>query len=1211
MNMVKVDNVDGNIIINQNTDFRFQARVLGMSMVLIFFLIFFSSGGKCLAEPWKDLIDSAMTYEGNGDYSKAADWGLKALEVARMEFGKGDSNYVSTLSFLSYIFYGLGRYDDAIKYLSEEIDLTEEAMGKDSKGYLQKMSNLAIFYSTAARFEEAGKVYKEMLPIFRKVYSGDARELAVFLNNYGKYYENMGKFEEEEPLLREAFEMRKRLDNGDNMDLAISLNDLGNFYYLSGNFARADSFFVSGLEMMKRIYNGDNGDLATCINNVAFVYDLGGKKQDAERLYLEAFEMRKRIYKDVHPAVLMSLNNLGGFYFEAGNFVKAEGYYTELLSKARLLFKDDNAEFAEYIGNIATFYKERGFYTQAEPLYKEAYEMSRRLWKEDNPKLSNKINNMACFYQTMGYYTQAENLFMEALEMNRRIYKGDNPQLANCILNVAAFNKDKGDYKLAESLYIEALKMYRSLFNFDNPAFAGAINQTGTFYYEMGNFTEAEKLFKESLEMFRRLFKGNDPYLASVINNLGELYNAEGEIKKAEPFYKEALEMFRAVYLVDSQELETSVNNMAGFYEVQGRYPEAENLYIEAYEMCKRMYKKDNIDYATSMNNLGVFYKGRFNFEKAKGYLADGLEMFRRLFKEDHPTIIKCLNNVALNYIGLGMIDSANMIYSELLNDMTKLVSNYFPFLSENEKYLFHAKFKTFYEQYNSFAVQYIDQSPGYFNNIVNNQILTKAILLNSSQRLRKNILANNDTLLISSYNRWKDMREFLLKLYKLSVNDLKEKRLNVDSVEKKVNEIEKFISTKSEDFSKEYENKPLTLKDISKLLDKDEAAIEIVRFRYYDKRWTDSVYYLALIVKSERNTNKYDNVLLKNGNELEGQFLDIYRECVYSQRQSRFDQKSLEFDMVKLYSVFWEEIQNKLKGIKTVYFSSDGVFNQINVQNFYNPSTNRYLIEDIDIRNITSLRDIAAIKSIKKAPKINENIAELFGDPQFNSISKTRQKFGNLAGTRIEIDTIAKMLQNNKWLVNIHLGDEANEKVIKSINYPRILHLATHGLFLQNVGFSLDNALSVDTKYYVENPLLKSMLVMSGTIINDSSIEVTNIYQPDAEDGYLTAYEAMNLNLNNTELVVLSACETGLGEIRNGEGVYGLQRAFIQAGAKTLIMSLWSVNDITTQELMTSFYENWLSGKDKHLAFRKAQLEVKKKYPGFYYWGAFVMVGE
>jgi CHAT domain-containing protein len=177
------------------------------------------------------------------------------------------------------------------------------------------------------------------------------------------------------------------------------------------------------------------------------------------------------------------------------------------------------------------------------------------------------------------------------------------------------------------------------------------------------------------------------------------------------------------------------------------------------------------------------------------------------------------------------------------------------------------------------------------------------------------------------------------------------------------------------------------------------------------------------------------------------------------------------------------------------------------------------------------------------------------------------------------------------------------------------VLHIATHGYFQEDVApteghgatmLHSSEPVNLFGRVTGGNPLLRSGLLFAGAGRKHSFEDKNRI-----DDGILTAYEAMNLNLDSTELVVLSACETGLGEVKNGEGVYGLQRAFQVAGARTVMMSLWSVADKQTQELMRMFYEKWLSGEDKHQAFGEAQMELKAKYSAPYYWGAFVMVGE
>jgi CHAT domain-containing protein len=176
----------------------------------------------------------------------------------------------------------------------------------------------------------------------------------------------------------------------------------------------------------------------------------------------------------------------------------------------------------------------------------------------------------------------------------------------------------------------------------------------------------------------------------------------------------------------------------------------------------------------------------------------------------------------------------------------------------------------------------------------------------------------------------------------------------------------------------------------------------------------------------------------------------------------------------------------------------------------------------------------------------------------------------------------------------------DASEKNLKEAKSPRVLHIATHGFFLPETENTEEKVFGIEAGKLKENPMLRSGLMLAGA---------EKVIEGSGEDGILTAYEAMNLSLENTEIVVMSACETGLGDVKNGEGVYGLQRAFKVAGANAIIMSLWKVNDDATQELMTLFYKYYAVSGNKQDAFKKAQLELKTKFKDPYYWGAFVLV--
>jgi CHAT domain-containing protein len=361
---------------------------------------------------------------------------------------------------------------------------------------------------------------------------------------------------------------------------------------------------------------------------------------------------------------------------------------------------------------------------------------------------------------------------------------------------------------------------------------------------------------------------------------------------------------------------------------------------------------------------------------------------------------------------------------------------------------------------------------------------------------------------------------------------------------------------------------------------------------------------YLALIVSNE----SIRPLLIKNGKALETTYLQAYQKLM------KVSKNPIVFEDTLFYRAFWQPIAQQLGSeVKTVYFSPDGVYHQINLNTLQDPVSKRFVVEEnYQIQLLTSLQDLFAEK------KANENkTALLVGRPQYSmskeeyqaAVSNVRGgeeliseaqtankavsevKWGDLPETETEVASVSKLLKERKWAAEVFTGRSALEEQIKKGKNPTILHIATHGYFIPT-----------NSKNQI-NGMLNSGLVLAGVNTSDKDDK--------SEDGILTAYEAADLSLDDTDLVVLSACETGLGEVASGEGVYGLQRGFKVAGAKSLIMSLWRVDDTVTQELMKTFYEQWLSGKNKREAFKIAQLQIKNKYKYPYFWGAFVMVGE
>ena len=303
-------------------------------------------------------------------------------------------------------------------------------------------------------------------------------------------------------------------------------------------------------------------------------------------------------------------------------------------------------------------------------------------------------------------------------------------------------------------------------------------------------------------------------------------------------------------------------------------------------------------------------------------------------------------------------------------------------------------------------------------------------------------------------------------------------------------------------------------------------------------------------------------------------------------------------------YKIFWEPIQNEIGQATSVYLSADGIYNQINLEAIPTPD-NRYIIDNANIVLVSNTKDLYLRKSAAKAG-LPENTASMFGNPTFYLTASAGTTVSSLPGTGKEVNQVQYMLKQKGWVTAEFVENSATEENIKEINNPKIFHIATHGFYKPTTQVTLEDELGGNEAMLSQNPLMRTGLLLTGA---GDLMEKTE-FNYNMENGVLTAYEAMNLNLDKTDLVVLSACETGLGDLEAGEGVYGLQRAFLVAGAKVLIMSMFKVDDEATQKLMLVFYQKWLNSANMRQSFIDAKKELRVEYPDPIYWGAFMMIG-
>lgn len=965
-----------------------------------------------------------------------------------------------------------------------------------------------------------------------------------------------------------------------------------------------------------RLFSSD-GTLITesfeVLNTKAQVASQQGDLLNAKRYYSDALLVVSANYGSDHIYYATILNNLAMVQQDLGEFEVAEENYLLVLEiYARESGKQDEF-YANALNNLGTLYETIGVFKKAEVILQEALTIRENVPGPKHPDYAITLNNLGNLYIDFGLYNQAIVYLEKAVSLKASVSGKESSEYATSISNLGLAYIAAGNYMKAEPLLINALEIKKNKLGVKNPEYAACLNNLGHLYSTYGNLDKAERYFLEARDIYSRGLKTDAGY-ANTVNNLAVVYKEKGEFQKAETAYQECIKSKGTLFGTDHFSYVNSINNLAELYHVHGDLNKAEPLLLQVEKNWKQTFGNDHPLYATALYNLGTLYTDMYDFTRAESHLLRAKEIREKVVGKDHPDYVTTLNALAVLYDNENLDKQAVPYYHESLRGKIREILNYFPSLSEDEKTKYFLANRIYFQNAEECYLSQLPATPSLSADLFNLRLVTKALLFNAVSKMRSTILSSNDPVLIQLFNQWQDKREYLAKVYRMSLEEKSINEINQVYLEDEVNVLEKELSRRSELFLKTQDRKLYTWKDVQDRLAPGEAAIEIIQ----TQRRTSAVkkVYVMLLVKP--GVKLPEVIVLENGDELENKFVRYYRNAI---NQKLTDAIS--------YEQFWKPIASKLSGVKKVYISADGVYNQINLNTLYNKAANRFLMDEMEIRNVTTTKDLVvtqeAIRHIQDA--------SLFGYPNYNSSlpaensavgmgvnipvlkKDSAQRFFDgeniteLPGTKLEIETIATILNQNKVNVKAYVMADASEEKLKSLQQPSVLHIATHGYFLQDIIKSTDRErgfAGFSEEAVVGNPLLRSGLLLSGA---RTAFSKTN-QSATGSDGLLTAYEAMNLNLDKTDLVVLSACETGLGVTVNGEGVYGLQRAFSVAGARYTLMSLWKVDDTATQEFMTSFYKAWMNHVDVNQALRKAQQEVRSKYPEPYYWGAFVLSG-
>ena len=891
----------------------------------------------------------------------------------------------------------------------------------------------------------------------------------------------------------------------------------------------------------------------------------------------------------------------------------------ELLLLYEMINGKNHHNYATSLHNLAAEYSLLGDYNESMKLNLECLKIYEQIYGSEHLNYARSLSSLSRNYSALGYDNKALKLDLECLDLYENIFGREHPEYLTSLSNLAISYSDLGNLSKSLEMNIECLMLTERTLGKNHLDYLTSLSNLAMDYFRLGDDSKALELNLECLSLTEEILgKENEKYLVSL-NNLAMNYSRLGEDSIALDLNLECLKISGTIYGIQHPKYLLSLGNLATIYTDLEDFDKALELDLKCLILREEILGKDHSDYALSLNNIASTYADLGDLTKSIEFDLKCLSIRERIQGKEHPSYSQSLYNAGTKYHYLKKYDESY----DFLSKFQALELSRFRLMEKN------LNSKLFLSTYNSLLVDYqtlffISKKLGSsekIKNQYNNFCFLKGRELSNNTSMISGIYQNNETSLISLYENWLSTNKKISICYESSFEERINLDLDINELQDNADNLERRLTQLSSDFA--YNKREFLFNDIVSYLESDEAYLDIVNIQTY-------------------NLDRYFAYVIKKGDSIP-ELVDLgsiasldsiyryYSDYTQKRPSNKVFGYGDEYYGNICYKNFWSKLEPYLDGVSVTYFSPDGIYSKINPNVLFDSTSSSFLMDKYDIVYVSNVEDFVHQKeNIKSYERPDDLQAVLVGNPTFllgedevvfASIDKQSRtinqdeldslqrgaSLSNLPGTQTEVDLISDNLKSKGWDVEVISGVDATETRVKSIEAPKILHIATHGFFFEDQELvKRSNMISTDNKKAIANPMTRSGLIFSGAE-NTMNGEIL------ADDnGWLNSYEASLLNLRGTELVVLSACETGSGDVQNGKGVYGLQRAIRVAGAESLIMSMWEVDDKATQELMTYFYDYWIDKKmTKKDAFKKAQEKIREKYKHPYYWGAFIMLGE
>jgi CHAT domain-containing protein/Tfp pilus assembly protein PilF len=767
------------------------------------------------------------------------------------------------------------------------------------------------------------------------------------------------------------------------------------------------------------------------------------------------------------------------------------------------------------------------------------------------------------------------------------------------------------DFANGDRLLNQALETEEKALGPDHPWVATALRSLGILHWVRHDYTQAEKDCRRALEILDKAGAPDPLEVPDVLNTLGVLRTTQGDFAGAEPYFRQALAIMEKILGPDHSELTWMLNNLGVVARQKKDYITARQYYERALALTEKRLGP-GVESAVMLSNIANIYRAQGNYPKSLELHLGALKAFER--EASLSSQETALANIALDYAAGGDLAKAVEFETRMEAINEEEITLNLAIGSERQKlaYLQRASERT--DRTISLQLQYAPLDPAAARTAALVILQRKGRVLDAMadtlHSLRQRADAQDQQLLDRLHETTAEMARLALNGPQKLAPDAYHQQLN--ELGERKEKLESTISRHNAEFRAGA--RKVSLEAVQAAIPEQSVLLEFTTYRpLYVQAVTDAEQfgaprYAVYLLQRDGPPDGFD---LGEASVIDAQILD-FRAALRD--PTRSDVKQLG---AKLYDRIMKPLEPRLGSISGLLISPDGQLDLIPFEALRD-AQGRFLVQRYSISYLTSGRDLLRMD----VPRASRSGPVIIADPAFSahpadaasgdSVATSRTKgpaapqataatglyFAPLPGTRAEANSIGQLFPD----VLVLAGPRATKAAVEQVIAPSILHIATHGFFLDTSAAKAAGG-GKEADAATANPLLRSGLAFSGA----------NLYPADGAMGTLTALEASTLNLWGTKLVTLSACDTGLGEVKNGEGVYGLRRAFFLAGAESMVMSLWPVSDYTTRNMMTAYYRGLRGGAGRAGGLRAVQLATMhskgREHP--YYWAGFIIAGE